>query len=64
MSISSIKKQNTNILNIDYNKEPNDITNIRFAPINKGGKRKKWYGNNEYVIKWHNKLLFLRNGSL
>ena len=39
---------------IDFNKKPNEIAQIRFAPINKGGMRRKWYGNNEYVIKWHN----------
>lgn len=27
---------------------------VQFAPINKGGEYKKWYGNNNYVIKWFN----------
>lgn len=38
---------------IDFGKKPKEITQIRFAPINKGGMRRKWYGNNEYVIKWY-----------
>ncbi len=38
---------------IDFGKKPNEIAQIRFAPINKGGMRRKWYGNNEYVIKWY-----------
>ena len=26
--------------------------NIKYAPINKGGGFRKWYGNNVYIIKW------------
>jgi hypothetical protein len=41
------------INHIDIGKTPKEIDEIRFAPINKGGARRKWYGNNEYVIKWY-----------
>lgn len=28
-------------------------THRRWFPVNKGGKYRKWYGNNEYVIDWY-----------
>ena len=30
-------------------------TGLLYAPYNKGGKRKKWYGNNDNIIKFDNK---------
>ena len=27
---------------------------FKWFPYNKGGKRRKWYGNNEYVVNWSN----------
>ena len=29
-------------------------TNIKWIPYNKGGKFRKWYGNNDYVVNWEN----------
>lgn len=26
----------------------------KWYPYNKGGEPRKWYGNNEYVVNWHN----------
>lgn len=43
-----------NFHHIDFGKGQSEISYLRFVPINKGGARRKWYGNNEYVIKWHN----------
>lgn len=28
--------------------------NFKWAPYNKGGERKKWYGNKDYVVLWEN----------
>ena len=35
---------------------PDDVNNnkIKWVPYNKGGKYRKWYGNNEYVVNWEN----------
>jgi hypothetical protein len=43
------------------------LTNIELAsgrrwfPLNKGGERRKWYGNHDYVIDWENDGRALRN---
>lgn len=29
-------------------------SNMKWFPYNKGGEYRKWYGNNEYVVNWHN----------
>ena len=34
-----------------------------FAPYNKGGDYRKWYGNNEFVIYWKNKGKKIKNSS-
>ncbi|WP_367343648.1 BREX-1 system adenine-specific DNA-methyltransferase PglX [Methanomethylovorans sp.] len=42
---------------IAFNKKNNDcLKNIEycFVPITKGGNFRKWYGNNEFCIKWEN----------
>src|SRR5699024_9323201 len=44
-----------NIENIGFNySNNNDFLKYArdYVPINKGGKFRKWYGNNEYVINW------------
>ena len=35
----------------------------KYAPCNKGGAYRKWYGNNEYVARWNKSDEFHRNGS-
>ena len=35
----------------------------KYAPCNKGGAYRKWYGNNEYVALWNKSNEFHRNGS-
>ena len=35
----------------------------KYAPCNKGGSYRKWYGNNEYVALWREQENFHRNGS-
>ena len=39
---------------ITFHAGPEKIRNLKFAPINKGGTYRKWYGNFDYVINWHN----------
>lgn len=36
---------------------------LKYAPINKGGNYRKWYGNNEYIINWKNNGYELKNYS-
>lgn len=48
---------------ISFHKAPNEIDKIKFAPINKGGTFRKWYGNNEFVINWDNNGQELKNYS-
>lgn len=43
-----------NYSNIALYKTHDEMDKLHFAPINKGGSRRKWYGNNEYVINWSN----------
>ena len=43
--------------NINFNaKSHNDAieSNAIWYPYNKGGEFRKWYGNNEFVVNWHN----------
>ncbi|WP_334469036.1 BREX-1 system adenine-specific DNA-methyltransferase PglX [Levilactobacillus sp. HBUAS67488] len=35
--------------------------NIAWVPYNKGGNRRLWYGNNEYVVYWENNGEVLKN---
>jgi hypothetical protein len=36
-------------------------SNLKWIPYNKGGKYKKWYGNQEYVVNWENNGYELKN---
>ena len=38
-----------------------DDTQKKWFPLNKGGARRKWYGNNEYVINWENNGYEIKN---
>lgn len=38
-------------------------SNKKYAPCNKGGNFRKWYGNNEFVALWSKSNEFHRNGS-
>ena len=31
-----------------------DDSSIKWYPHSKGGEKRKWYGNNDYLINWHN----------
>lgn len=35
--------------------------NIKWVPYNKGGTSRKWYGNNDYVVDWHNDGYEIKN---
>ena len=35
-------------------KEEALISGMKWFPYNKGGDYRRWYGNNEYVVNWHN----------
>ena len=37
---------------ISFGKNNSEIGNLIFAPINKGGSFRKWYGNCDYIINW------------
>ena len=39
---------------ISFSQNRDQISNLHYVPINKGGFFRKWYGNNEYVINWKN----------
>ena len=45
IDFSKIALYNSDIDNIEISKQ-------YWIPYNKGGKARKWYGNNEYVVKW------------
>ena len=38
-------------------KDENDafLSGFKWFPCNKGGERRKWYGNNEFIVNWHNR---------
>ena len=40
--------------NISFGRSNREIGNLIFAPINKGGSFRKWYGNLDYIINWEN----------
>jgi hypothetical protein len=46
---------------IDFKRTNNEISQVNFVPINKGGSFRKWYGNFEYVINWKNDGAELKN---
>ena len=54
---------------IDYNNvkfdacsnEETKNSSIKWYPINKGGKYRRWYGNREYLINWQNDGYEIRN---
>lgn len=37
-----------------------DLIKTNWIPYNKGGEARKWYGNNEYVVKWSDNANFHR----
>jgi len=37
-----------------------DLRKTKWIPYNKGGEARKWYGNNEYVVKWSESANFHR----
>lgn len=43
------------------NREDASGSNRKWFPYSKGGSFKKWYGNNEYVVDWHNDGYNLKN---
>ena len=50
--------------NIGFNYKSCDESknsNLKWFPYNKGGKYKKWYGNQDYVINWKNDGYEVRN---
>ena len=54
---------------VDVNKENYECVEIvqektfnkRWFPYNKGGGYRKWYGNNEYMVDWHNDAAEIRS---
>ncbi len=51
------------INNVDLNAKYGQISIFKWLPINKGGKLRKWYGNNENLINWENDGLEAKNYS-
>jgi type II restriction/modification system DNA methylase subunit YeeA len=46
-----------NNLNIGYGLKSRELAKssaFKWFPANKGGKFRKWYGNNEYIVNWEN----------
>jgi hypothetical protein len=37
------------------------IKSIKWVPINKGGEKRKWYGNHEYLVNWYKNGFEIRN---
>ncbi|WP_347352629.1 BREX-1 system adenine-specific DNA-methyltransferase PglX [Acetoanaerobium noterae] len=37
-----------------------DFSNIKWIPYNKGGEARKWFGNNDYIVKWSESKNFHR----
>lgn len=52
-----------NINDITFGATKDSREEIKYAPINKGGPYRKWYGNNGYVINWFNDGAELKNYS-
>jgi hypothetical protein len=36
-----------------------DFSNIKWIPYNKGGEARKWFGNNDYIVKWSESKIFI-----
>ncbi len=54
--------QELSINNICFDNKPQIcFLNKKWAPINKGGQSKRWYGNNEYCIRWYKDGLEIKN---
>ena len=47
-----------NDLGLGFNESNN---NYKWYPINKGGSFRKWYGNNQFVVKWEDNGNILKN---
>ena len=30
------------------------LSNFKWVPYNKGGERRQWYGNYDYIVNWRN----------
>ena len=52
---------NKNLLGIHINSKDNIF---KWFPHNKGGKYRKWYGNQEYVVNWKNNGFEIKNFKL
>ena len=53
--------QEVSLQKIDFNAKPNQISNKKWFPCNKGGAFRKWSGGNEYLIDWENDGLRIKN---
>jgi len=52
---------NSNCNYLCKSREESRTSRCKWYPINKGGSYRKWYGNNEYLINWHNDGFEIRN---
>ncbi|SNX53455.1 BREX-1 system adenine-specific DNA-methyltransferase PglX [Thermoanaerobacterium sp. RBIITD] len=43
------------------NRDEAKESELKWFPYNKGGSYRKWYGNNEYVVNWHDDGYEIRN---
>lgn len=43
------------------NREEAQESRLKWFPYNKGGERRKWYGNQEYIVNWENDGEEIRN---
>lgn len=53
--------KNSNIKFDARDREEARSSNKKWFPYNKGGKFRKWYGNNDYVVNWENDGFEIRN---
>lgn len=44
-----------------HDEDEAEETGKKWFPYNKGGEFRKWYGNNDYVVNWHNRGYEIRN---
>lgn len=47
----------------NLSQDESKISGLKWFPYNKGGKFRKWYGNNDYVVNWENDGFEIRNFS-
>ena len=45
---------NFNKIGFGYNREDAEKSNKKWFPYNKGGKYRKWFGNEEFIVNWQN----------